>query len=174
MERIAREQLLDCIERHPAHPGATVLLSAIAVLDEDQDILDVVTADLESLRIRDGAPLKERTQIADLLTTIAASNPSSHGEGDTNIDERQLEQAALSVMLAPSQPFGWNQLAAISSDTEVAESAVLTALKAAPPSGSLEAGNLATAFAGTGTLADAQRAIMYSPSRADGWSGLVL
>ena len=165
---VAREQLFGCIENHPGHPRAILLLGVIAVLDDDRDTIEAVTADLEGLRSRDSLTEQEQSKVAQLLTTIAALFPGPEGR-----DASEMSQATSSIMLAPSQPHGWTQLVELSEESYPAEIAVLTATKACPPRGSLDANDLSKAYSGTGKIADAQRAVMYAPWTAQGWEALV-
>ena len=164
---VAREQLLNCVEAHPDHAGAVSLLAAVALLDDDAAALDAVAPDLHALRTRADVGPKERQRVARLLAAIARVGPKGS-------EEREKAEAAAAVMLAPAEPHGWAQMAALAEegDSYPAEMALLTALKSVPPRGALEAEDLARAFAGTGRVADAQRAVMAAPWVADGWDGL--
>ncbi len=164
---VAREQLLDCIENHHENVGATLLLGAIAILEDDPDTLETVKADLESLRTRDSLTIQEQSKTSQLLSTIASLHPSNGGK-----EMSELAQATTAVMLAPSQPFGWSQLAELSDEPYPAEMAVLAAVKAVPPRGSLEARDLCNAYVGTGRIGDAQKAIMVAPWMTAGWDAL--
>ena len=164
---VAREQLFDCVEKYPGHSGAVILLGAIAVLDDDRDTIEAVTADLEGLRTRDTLTPQEQSKVAQLLTTIGALFPGHEGQ-----DASELLQATSTIMLKPSQPHGWSQLAGLSEESYPAEIAVLTATKACPPRGLLTAIDLSKAYAGTKRFDDAQRAIMYAPWTAPAWEAL--
>ena len=154
---VAREQLFDCVESHPGHVEAVILLGAIAVLDDDKDTVEAVRADLQSLRTREDLNGQQHNQVAQLLSVIS----SIHLEKDQGGEE--ISEATTSVMLAPSKPYGWSQLAGLSEETYPAEMAVLTATKAAPPRGMLDAADLARANAGTRRIDDAQKAVMIAP-----------
>lgn len=164
---VAREQLLDCIESNPGHSGPIILLGAIAVLDGDRDTVEAVTADLEGLRTRDSLTTRERSNVAELLTSISALFPIGE-EQDTS----EMSQATATIMLSPSQPYGWSQLAGLSEESYPAEMAVLTATKACPPGGNLDTKDLSKAYSGTSRLDDAQRAVMIAPWTAHGWEAL--
>ena len=164
---VAHEQLLDCIENHPGHVGVTTLLGCIAILDNDQDTLEVVTADLEGLRSNDSLSTKEQRQMTHLLTMIASLHPP-HGDQKTS----ELSQAHIAIMLAPSRSHGWNQLATLSDENFPAEVAVLTAIRAVPPRGNIDAPDLCRAYVMTGRLEDAQRAIMIAPFAKEGWEAM--
>ncbi|KAI9816499.1 MAG: Superkiller protein 3 [Pycnora praestabilis] len=164
---VARDQLFDCVEKHPDHVGAVVLLGVIAVLDGDRDTLEAVTADVQALRTSEAVNSGQRRDVGTLLAVIAALG------SDNDQEAEEMAEATTSVMLSPMQSQGWSQLAALSSDIYPAEMALKTALRAAPPVGTLEAKDLAEVFAVTGRLGDAQRAIMVAPRCTDGWEELV-
>lgn len=159
---IAREQLFDCIEKHPAHAGAIMLLMVIALLDDDRDTIDAVTSDLHGLRTRDDLDEGQKRELSRLLEASARlQDPSGN---------KELAEAKASVMLAPHEPYGWAQLADAADQNECpARMALLTAMGAVPPKGSLRAEDLAAAYTGTHTTADAQRAIMLAPWMRAGW-----
>lgn len=165
---VAREQLFDCVENHPDHSGAVILLGAIAILDGDRDTIEAVTADLEGLQTRDSLTAQEKIKVAGLLTTISALFPGEEGQ-----DASEMLQATAMTMLAPSQPHGWSQLARLSEESYPAEMAVLTATKACPPGGYLDANDLSKAYSGTRRFDDAQRAVMLAPWTAQAWETLV-
>ena len=165
--KIAREQLFDCIEKSPGHIGATSLLGCIAILDCDQDTIDAVTADLEELRVRDETSLQDQAKIAHLLAMMPAADADL-------VDPGVVKHGRIteSIMLAPSQSYGWRQLASISDETFPAEAALVAAIGTAPPRGILEPDALCSAYAGTSRLEDAQRAVMLAPHNSDGWAVL--
>ena len=164
---IARDQLFDCIERFPGHFGAITLLGAIAVLDEETDTLEAVTADLQSLQTRNDLSSEQQLKIAQLLTAVTKVS-----SGKVSSSRSEMSQATAAVMLAPSQPHGWMELADVTEDAYPADMALLTARKAVPPGGLLGAEALSKAYAGTGGLDDAQKAIMTAPWAASGWRSL--
>ena len=163
---VAREQLLDCMENNPGHVGAIILLGVVAVLDEDIDTIQAVTADLQTLRTRDDLDVQDQSKVAQLLTAIA----SLYSSGDGAVSLKG--EAAISVMLAPSKPHGWSQFADFTEESYPAEVAVLTAIKSTPPRGILDAGELARAYSRTKRLVDAQIAIMIAPWAVHGWEVL--
>lgn len=167
-QSVAREQLFDCVENHPGHSGAIILLGVIAVLDDDRDTIEAVSTDLEELQTRDSLTAHEQSKVAELLTTISAFFPGEEGQ-----EASEIAQATATTMLAPSQPHGWSQLAGFSEDSYPAEMAVLTATKACPPGGNLDADDLSKACSGMRGFDDAQRAIMVAPWTAQGWEALV-
>lgn len=169
-KNVAREQLFDCIERHPDHVGATTLLGAIALLDADDDAIDAVEDDLHIMRTRDDVEIHERARIVKLLAVISALGSTA----DTNLPEetRRIGEATSAVMFTPGQPDGWLQLAAASGELYPAEMAVQTALQNIPPRGRLEAADLSLAYARTGRVGDSFRSIMVAPWKKDGWEEL--
>ncbi|GME51107.1 Antiviral protein [Neofusicoccum parvum] len=177
-KNVARDQLFECVADHPDHVGAVVLLGATASLDEDSDTMDAVRDDLQALRTRPDLDTHQLRRIEKVLDAIASL--SSTGD-QANVDVQTEIQT--SIMLAPHQPHGWSQLAdlvadgskeEIGGDEEVfpAKMALVTAKRAVPPHGPLSAEELAQAFAGAGTVADTQRAVMCAPWRAEGWNAL--
>ncbi|KAL8949868.1 MAG: hypothetical protein Q9222_004061 [Ikaeria aurantiellina] len=166
---IAREQLFDCIEKHPGHVGTTLLLGVIAVLDDDKDTIEAVAEDLQGLQTRDDLSPEQRKQLAQLLNAVAFLYP-----GDTDPVSSQLSKAIAAVMLDPSQPYGWRQLAGLTDESHPAEMAVLTATRKVPPGGELSAEDLSEAYAGTRRGEDAQKSIMLAPWKTVGWQALSL
>ncbi|KAI4091777.1 MAG: hypothetical protein LQ344_003881 [Seirophora lacunosa] len=164
---IARDQLFQCIEKHPGHVGTTILLGAIAVLDDDRDTVDAVVDDLQQLRSRDDLSPQQQRQLAQLLNAITAQYPA-----DKDGSSAQTSDAATAVMLGPSQPYGWSQMAGLTDDAHPAAMAVLTAVRKAPPRGELSAGDLSEAYAGTREGFDAQRSVMLAPWKSSGWNAL--
>ncbi|KAL8720110.1 MAG: hypothetical protein Q9225_002986 [Loekoesia sp. 1 TL-2023] len=164
---IAREQLFDSITKHSGHVATTLLLGVIAVLDNDQDTVDAVSDDLQQLRTRDDLSPREHKQLAQLLNAIAVIYPGNEEQGAA-----QLSEATTSVMLTPSLPYGWSQVAALTDEFYPAEMSVLAAVKKGPPGGELSAEDLSEAYAGTRAGEDAQRAIMLAPWKSFGWRTL--
>lgn len=162
---VAREQLLDCVNKHPDHFDAIALLSAMAILEEDLDMVEAISVDLYSFQARDNLTLQQQRQITQLSTAIAALQSGKEGEVPS-----ELSAATTAVMLSPSKPQGWIQLAELSNEIHPAEMAILTAAKAVPPGGSLSAEDLCKTYTGTNRLGDAQRAIMVAPWMAEGWN----
>ena len=165
---VAREQLFDCVEKHPDHFGAMTLLGVIAILDGDKDTIEAVTADLRSLRTRDSLNAQQQRKIARVIAGIATITPGKDRE-----DLLEIAEATTAVMLAPSQPHGWNQLAELTEEIYPAEVALLTRIRSVPPRGTLDAEDLCRAYAGTNRIGDAQRAIMIAPWKARGWEAFL-
>lgn len=171
-KNVARDQLFECVADHPDHVGAVVLLGAMASLDEDKDTMDAVRDDLQALRTRPGLDTRQLRRIEKVLDAIA-----SLSSGDAAV----MTEVQTSIMLAPHQPHGWSQLADLVASKEEededrsvfpAQMALVTAKRAVPPLGPLSAEDLARAFAGAGTVADAQRAVVCAPWRVEGWGSL--
>ena len=164
---VARDQLFYCAEKHPSHASTIMLLAVITMLDNDQDTLEAVAADLHDLRTRSDIDWQQQSRIGHLLAALATSTATSE-----NRNSAEIAKAQATVMLAPSKPYGWSQLAELSEETYPTEMALLTAKGAVPPKGPLNAEDLSKAFAGTARPADAQRAIMVAPWLTDGWERL--
>ncbi|KAI9825314.1 MAG: hypothetical protein M1819_000560 [Sarea resinae] len=164
---VAKEQLFDCIENNPGHVNATELLGVIAILDGDTGTVDAVADDLRTLASDDTLHDEQQRRIGKLLvaiSTLSAQDESPRLETTTEV--------ATSILLSPWQPHVWSELANLTEDTYPAEMALKTAAHAIPPGGSLDAEDLAKAFAGTKHAGDAQRSIMTAPWVREGWEGL--
>ena len=173
---IAKEQLIDCLDRHPGHFGAVSILGAIAVLERDTESITAVSEDLRALRVAGDTDVRRERETAELLEALAVATAEQNGDGSLEFS-KEVEEAQAAIMLAPHQPQGWSALGNVAEDDdaagEAAEMALLTALQAVK--GKVEeigAGELATMYAGTGKVADAQRAVMLAPWVVDGWKGL--
>ena len=164
---VAREQLFDCLEKHPGHIGAVTLLGVIAVLDNDQETIEAVKADLQGLTTQGGLDLQLQRKTERVLAAIASSTSI-----DNERDLAELAQARNAVMLAPWQPNGWSSLANLTEETYPADVALLTARGAVPPRGTLDAEDLCREYAGTSRLGDAQLAVMVAPWVSTGWEVL--
>ena len=164
---VAREQLLDSVEKHPEHAGCIILLAVIALLDDDKETLEAIASDLQNLRTQASTTEHELLRISTVLRALAELQP---GVIASEPDIAQQAEAASSVMLAPAKPYGWASLSSVSDDPYAAEMAMLTAGGSVPPKGTLSAGELAKMQAATHRVADAQRAIMLAPWVAAGWT----
>lgn len=162
---VAREQLLHCVKKFPEHFDAIALLGAMAILEDDLDIIEAISGDLHRSQTRDNLTLDQQRQITQLLAAIATLKP-----GKEEDESSKLSAATTAVMLSPSRPHGWTQLAELGNEIHPAEMAILTAAKAVPPGGSLSAEDLCKAYAETNRLGDTQRAIMLAPWIPEGWS----
>ncbi|KAJ5816464.1 Tetratricopeptide-like helical [Penicillium robsamsonii] len=167
---VAREQLLDCVMNHPGHIGAVTLLGAIALLDADKDAIEAVESDLNSMISRDDIDLHDRAKIIKLLSAISAMGLNDNAAVPEKI--RRIGDATAAVMLTPGQPAGWMELSAASRKTYPAAMAIKRALRSVPPYGNLGAEDLSEAYAQTGKLGDAFRAIMIAPWKRNGWEEL--
>jgi superkiller protein 3 len=161
----ARDHLFDCVETHPQHVQSILLLGIIAILDQDIESLEAVTASLQDLRATSAISDREQGQVGEVLRAIAALSGNSS-------EKEVLTEIQTDVFLHPGLPHGWGRLSEIEGDKYAAEMALMTALKAIPPIGELEAGELARAFGGTGSVGDAQRAVMVAPWEKEGWVAL--
>jgi superkiller protein 3 len=167
---VAREQLFDCVEKHPDHIGAVSLLGTVALLDADRDAIEAVESDLHSMITRDGVDIHDRAKLIKLLGAISAM-----GFTDTAAlpeDTRRIGEATAAVMISPSQPAGWMELSSASQSAYPADMALNRALKNVPPYSNLEAADLSDAYAQTGKTSDALRAIMVAPWKCNGWEEL--
>ncbi|KAI9758533.1 MAG: hypothetical protein M4579_003025 [Chaenotheca gracillima] len=169
---VAREQLLDCVENNPSHLPSRMLLGVIAAFDGDQEMLEGVRSDLQGSRTEKSLTAEEEQQIGQVLmaTSVLSNVDDPDSAADRNAEE--LTEAKVSIMISPSQPYGWSQLADMTDESYPAQMAVKTAQRAVPPAGALKAEDLARAFAGSGKAADVQRAIMMAPSKVEGWRAL--
>ncbi|RFU29117.1 hypothetical protein B7463_g7213, partial [Scytalidium lignicola] len=161
----ARDYLFDCVEKFPGHVQSVLLLGIIALLDNDEESLDAVAAELQALRSSDKTTDAERAQVGQVLRAIAECS-------EEDSDQLVLTELQTDIFLHPALPAGWSRLASTSGDSYPAEMALGTAAKSVPPKGKLEAGDLASAFAGTGKLGNAQQAVMIAPWNREGWDAL--
>ncbi|KAJ5797720.1 uncharacterized protein N7503_007016 [Penicillium pulvis] len=167
---VARQQLFDCIESHPDHIGAITLLGAIALMDEDKDVIEAVESDLHSMVTRDDIDIHDRAKLLKLLAAISAKGLNE--DAVLPEDLRQIKEATGAIMLSPGQPQGWLELSAASTSPYPAEMAINRAVRCVPPHGNLDATDLSQAYAETGKAGDAFRSIMVAPWKRDGWEGL--
>lgn len=162
----AREVLFEVIEDHPDHVQSVLLLGAIALLDEDEESLEAVVAELQVLRVSDkNSTPTVQGRIGEVFKAIASV-------GESSPEQEVLAQVQTDVMLRPFLPHGWSELAATGDGEEAksaAEMALRVAWKAVPPRGDLSAEELSAAYSGTGRAADGQTAIMVAPWAVEGW-----
>jgi superkiller protein 3 len=164
---MARDTLLDCIEKRPDHVGAVTLLGVIALLDDDNDAIEAVEEDLQAMRLDDKLSLHDRMKVAKALAGVTAcSAPATEGydQGAAAVGD-----ATRGVMLAPGQPQGWSELAAATNEQFPAEMALQNASRQVPPGGTLQAGDLSKAYAQTGKRRDAMQSIMVAPWQEQGY-----
>lgn len=161
---IARDQLSNCIDNFPSHFDASILLGVIAILDGDPDGIQSVLPKLQGLRTRDTLTTVQQQQVTQLLNAIANLN-----SGGAESDSRLKNEITTSVMLSPSRPENWAQLAENCHEPSYPrEMAKLVALRSVQQD-LTTADDLCKAYSGTNRLDDAQRAIMVAPWVKQGW-----
>ncbi|KAI0409230.1 tetratricopeptide [Xylaria palmicola] len=161
----ARTVLFEVIEKDASHVQSVVLLGIIALIDADDESLEAVVSELHTLRTSDKATDTEHSQIGEVFRAVAVLD-------DNGTEEEVLAQIQNDVMLYPHLPYGWSRLAEFSGEDYPADMALNVALKSLPPRGELGAVDLANAYAGTGSVADAQSAILIAPWTRSGWESL--
>ncbi|KAI8948609.1 tetratricopeptide [Xylaria longipes] len=161
----ARSVLFEVIEKDASHVQSVVLLGIVALLDADDESLEAVVSELSTLRTSDKTTDTEHSHIGEVLRAVASLN-------DNSTEEEVLTQIQNDVMLHPHLPYGWSRLAEISGEEYPADMALNVALKSIPPKGELGPVDLADAYAGTGSVADAQAAILIAPWTRSGWESL--
>ncbi|KAL4901386.1 hypothetical protein BDW74DRAFT_160376 [Aspergillus multicolor] len=166
---VARQQLFECVESHPDHVGAVTLLGAIALLDDDKDVIEAVESDLQNMITRDDIEIHERARLVKLLTAISLC---ISGESDVPDETRRIGEAAAAVMRAPYDPQGWLELSSAAQESYPAVMGVKTALQSVPPRSNLDAIDLSTAYSQTGKASDALQSIMVAPWMRGGWQEL--
>ncbi|KAK0384382.1 hypothetical protein NLU13_8469 [Sarocladium strictum] len=161
----ARAALFEVIESSPNHVQSVLLLGVIALLDNDSDSIEAVTEELLGLRTNGKVTDIEQSHVGEVLRAIATL-----GEGKTKVD--LVTQVQSDVMLHPYLPHGWSSLSEVTGDAHAAQMALKVAKRGIPPRGLLGCQDLARAHAGTGSVADAQRAILLAPWESCGWKSL--
>lgn len=165
----ARSSLFEVVEKQPDHVRSVLLLGAIALLDDDEESLEAVVAELQALRASDKVGAVEQSHVSAILQAVAALS----AEGADKVKG----QAQTDIMLHPYLPHGWLNLSSVMDSgggacANAAEVAVELARRAVAPRGNLDAGDLARTYAGATNAADAQTAIAVAPWVKDGWNGL--
>ncbi|EMD00347.1 hypothetical protein BAUCODRAFT_374081 [Baudoinia panamericana UAMH 10762] len=160
-KNVAREQLVDCAEKHPEHVGSVTLLGAIAALDNDGETASAVKEDLANLRLKDDLQPHEQDRIEAVLSGLAALQDQA-GVGD-------VLEAQCAIMLRPEHSVAWSELLESSGDACVAVMALKTAQKTLPPLGEMGTAQLARMYAGVRNLSDAQRAVFLAPWERTAW-----
>ena len=160
---IVRDQLYNCIDKYPGHFDASILPGVIAVLHGDPDGIQALLPKLQGLRTLDTLTTTQHQQVTQLLNAIESLN-----FGETKSDPRVMNEVITSVMLSPSQPDTWAQLAEGGQEPYPSEMAKLTALRLVQR-GLAKADDLCRAYSRTNRLDDAQRAIMVAPWVKQGW-----
>ncbi|GAM83217.1 hypothetical protein ANO11243_012030 [Dothideomycetidae sp. 11243] len=151
---VAREQLTSCVESHPDHVDAWILLAAMAALDDDWETVEAARADLLRLQTEDGVSDADSDRIAAILLSLAGA------QGNVADEVRRA------VALNPDKPTGWAALAGLAQGDEAdhaAHMALLAAGRTVPPHGKMDAEGLAEAYAGTGEKGHALNAAMLAP-----------
>ncbi|KAJ8131247.1 hypothetical protein O1611_g2378 [Lasiodiplodia mahajangana] len=161
----ARTVLFEIIEEDASHVQSVVLLGIVALLDADEESLEAVVSELHTLRTSDKVTDTEHSHIGEVFRAVAALD-------ENNTEEDVLTQIQNDVMLYPHLPYGWSRLAEVSGEEYPADMALNVALKSIPPKGELGAVDLADAYAGTGSVADAQVSIFIAPWAHSGWESL--
>ncbi|KAH9880187.1 hypothetical protein J1614_002213 [Plenodomus biglobosus] len=163
-KQVARDQLFTAIEKHEGHVGLLTLIGAMTVLDDDMETMEAIRDDLD--RLRTNKTLSD-SQLARVEKVVEAISICLGGDG------KALDEARRSVMLTPWKHTGWTELADSAEEDKFARTMALeTAIKNAPPQGTLAAVGLAGAMARTGSVTDAQRAIVTAPWAIEGWRAL--
>ncbi|CAM1503836.1 Fc.00g014270.m01.CDS01 [Cosmosporella sp. VM-42] len=161
----AREALFEVIGTHPNHVQSVLLLGVIALLDDDQDSLEAVVEELQGLQTNENVTALEQSNISKVLRATAS-------QGEDKTDDNIRTQVQTDIMLYPNLPHGWSSLADATGDEYAAQMALKVATRGIPPRGLLEAQDLARAYTGTGTAADAQRAAFLAPWEQVGWQAM--
>ncbi|KAK3045076.1 hypothetical protein LTS18_014629, partial [Coniosporium uncinatum] len=151
-KNVAREQLFEAVEKHQGHVGVLTLLGAMVTLEGDVDGMDAVREELEALRMSSDVSSEQRRKVEQVLDAIAALSPA----GDVARHVAELNEAQKAVMVSPSAPVGWHQLAQLADEDEAApaEMALLNARRNVPPRGEVGPEELAGMYAGTGRIGD--------------------
>lgn len=152
----ARDTLFDCIEKHPQHVQAVLLLGIIALLDDDAESLEAVSSELQTLRTKVDISTSELHDVEEVIHAIAMANDEV-GDAD---GLASLQQA---IMLRPHDSSGWCRLVEQSNDTYSRFMVLKTATRQVPPRGQVGAERLGTALAQTGVARDAQVGIVVAP-----------
>lgn len=164
---VAKEQLMDYAQKGPSSTNVVILLGAIAILDGDEETKQAVSEDLQSLRTSEGITKANQDLIGSLLYI---STSISGAEVRSVISERS--EALESIMLSPPDPKGWSELAKVAKEPLISGMSLRNAEASVPPSGYLDAEQLAQYLAGYPSIRNAQRSIMMCPSVSSGWQAL--
>lgn len=177
-KQVARDQLFTAVAKHDGHVGLLTLIGAMAVLDDDNDDVETmraIRADLERARVDTALGAREHARVEQVLEALCAALDGEH---------ESAHEARRAVVLAPWKPGAWTAVADTATEPDTSTScdeqgsrfartmALLTAGSSAPPGGSLGAVALAGAVAGTGYVADVQRAVVLAPWAVRGWTAL--
>ena len=143
------------------------LLGVIALLDDDKDAIEAVEEDLQAMRLNDKLSAHDRIKVARVLAGVISC--SAPGTEDYDQAAAAMSDATRGVMLAPGQPQGWSELAAVTNAQFPAEMALQNASRQVPPGGTLQADDLSKAYAQTGKRRDAMQSIMVAPWLGQGY-----
>jgi superkiller protein 3 len=163
----AKARLESTISKHADILPPVILSTAISILDRDTDALRRLKPQLHALRCNASDP----TNAIPLL--IIASAPLLDPSPDAALATVKSE-----TIIQPWTSEPWTLLAGLTRDQHAADMALLAAQKTsnAPSSSSTgrasQASNLAAAFANTGRVGDAQRAVALAPWLQQGWDSL--
>ena len=164
-KQVARDQLFTAAEKHESHVGILTLIGAMTVLDDDLETMQAIKDDLDRLRTDKNLTDEQLARVEKVVEAISISLGGV---------EQELDEARRSVMLAPWKHNGWSELADAAGGGAFATTLTKeTALRNAPPNGTLGSKSLAGAISSTGDASDAQRAVFVAPWSSKGWEGLV-
>jgi superkiller protein 3 len=163
-KQVARDQLFTAAEKHESHVGILTLIGAMTVLDDDLETMQAIKDDLDRLRTDKNLTDEQLARVEKVVEAISISLGGV---------QQELDEARRSVMLAPWKHTGWSELADAAGDAFATTLTKETALRNAPPNGTLGSTGLAGAMSGTGDASDAQRAVVVAPWSSKGWEGLV-
>ena len=159
----ARDQLVHCTEKFPNHFDTAILLGVVAVIDGDLDKVQSILPKLQGLRSHKSLTVAQQQQLSRLLHAIESLHIA-----ETDLDFGGRNEITTAVMLSPSQPYTWIQLAESCQELYPNDMAKVLTLKSVK--GDLKsASELCRAYSGTDRLEDAQSAVMIAPWMAQGW-----
>ncbi|RDI78521.1 hypothetical protein Vi05172_g11399 [Venturia inaequalis] len=165
---VARDQLMDCVERAPGHVGVITMLGVMASIDEDIDAVEAVRDELEALRVAEGLTDAELNKVERVLEAMAELCPPS----GTDAEAEAKADVQSGVMLYPWKSGPWTRFSDEFEDAYPREMALRVAERSVPLRGTVGAEELAGAYANAGTVGDAQRAIVLAPWVVGGWEAL--
>ena len=155
----ATSQLLECISNNDGHVQAICLLATIGLAEDDPDIVEAVVDDLKALLTRDAISDADKMKIGKVLAAVLSSQRGAAADDSVAV----IGDATSNIMLSPGQVQGWMELAQTGGDHFPAEMAKKNALRQMPPSGNLEAGDVAEVYRISGVSDDVQQAKMLAP-----------
>ncbi|KAJ4292975.1 Superkiller protein 3 [Collariella sp. IMI 366227] len=103
----AREVLFEVIESSPHHVQAVLLLGVVALLDDDEESLEAVVAELQSLRASDeGVTTADQRRLGEVLRAVAAFGKgarrrTTHFPGSKSTTPRATTVPAFSNIFSP-------------------------------------------------------------------------